>query len=244
MTKKLFLLLFYTLLVSVSMATAQQKKYRFTDEMCEYEGVYNTHLYNEQELKDTHSLYYGESWLLGYGSPHKDSPDDTKQLLTQLADDYAKKRNVLRGFKVIDKPIFTLFRDSLILSLDEEYKAKSTILKAYLNSASILQYKTSDCCNTRYAIPLSKGGEVLLEAYKQLTLDQMKKNAAPQLLYKQYQQNLASPDKYEKAFAYVVTYGWWNCVNSSIPRPKYDPQFMETYQSLFTKVTTIYCDEP
>jgi len=241
---KLISSLFCTFLISFSIATAQQKSYRFIDETCEYVGTYNTRLYSEQQLRDTHTLYYGESWLLDTGNPSQDNPASTKQQLASLNADYLHKLGVLKGFKIIDKPIFTTFRDSLILSLNEEYKAKNAFLNAYITPESILTFPASEHWQSNYAIPLSKGGAALLQAYKQLTLEQMDRNADPQGLYKRYEESVASPERYKRAFGEVINYGWWNCVNASIPRPTYGPHYMDAYKDLFIKVKTIDCDEP
>ncbi|MGJ1363012.1 hypothetical protein ACR79B_12540 [Sphingobacterium spiritivorum] len=238
---KLFLSLFLCLFFST--AFAQHKKFKFIDELCEYEGTYDSKKYTEQQLKDTYNLYYGESWLLS-AADHRHRSKPTEQVLSELKTEYQTKRAKLKGFQLVKNPVFISFRDSLILSMDQEYLAKSALVKALKDPKALLEYKAPDSCAINYTKPLVEGGEALLKAYEVLTKYQMKNNGDPQRLYNIYLENIQSSKKYESAFKEVLIYGWWNCVNHFIPRPTYDARFSENYHKLFIKVDTLDCDEP
>jgi hypothetical protein len=117
-------------------------------------------------------------------------------------------------------------------------------MQAYNDPRVLGQYKEAPACKTKYADPLIKGGEDLLNAWRMVNERSRKRNSDPDRVRREYEKKLASPDRMQFAFIEVIGFGWYNCAIALIDHVSYDEKPAIEFKKLFKKVKTIGCDEP
>lgn len=214
--------------VSVS---AQEKIFKFNDELCVYEGVFDSSSVTEKQLSDTYKL------VQGYYDIYTDQEHE-------LEDTYQNTRTELLNLKIANSTYFKKLRDSLVNFLDLTYKVKKAEFAAKNgNKDFLLHLYQKNPIVKFYSEALFKGGKDLFVAYEYLTKEQMKNNADPERLWEEYITNIKSDQADELAFNRVLTYGWWNAVNHQLPHVNNDGTQFKEFLKLFLEVTTIDCDE-
>ncbi|WP_196938739.1 hypothetical protein [Sphingobacterium pedocola] len=227
-SKFIYIILFSTML---NFVYAQEKSIVFADELCTYEGVYDSGKYTENELKDTYELIKGV--FFSYNSDKE-----------EMEDSYAEIKNKLATLSIVKEPFFQSLLDSTLLYLDRTYEAKLIQLEAEDNPRALLRLYQDDAEIRQYAEALVDRETKLLESYAYLTKKQMETNGDPERLWDNYQFNIAQANKYDLAFDYVLVYGWWNAVNHQLPHISYDGRQSQAFEKLFVRLETLDCDEP
>ena len=64
------------------------------------------------------------------------------------------------------------------------------------------------------------------------------------MLQQRFDERYASADRDKWALIEVLSFGWWNCVNSSIPYVDSDGTPEQEFKKLFVKVVEKDCEEP
>lgn len=211
---------------------AQRAVLHFEDELCQYEGIYDTHKYTAKQLQDTYRLTRGEFGYFG--------GDNT----ADLALNYKRQTAGIRQLQLVPIPFFKSLRDSMLDYFDQNYIMQRVRLEAKANPSLLLEYHQDRQEVKFYSEALVKGGEQLMEAYESLIRKQMAKNSDPDRLWRQFTNDSAASDNISRAFKYVLEYGWWNAVNAVIPHVNYDGRQLEAFRELFVEVKTLNCDEP
>jgi hypothetical protein len=99
----------------------------------------------------------------------------------------------------------------------------------------------ADACVQRFAPPLTAGGDDLLRTWRAVNEESRRKNASPENMRKQFEEQMASADKFRYAQVEVMTFGWWNCVNARIERGD-RVAASKNFWKLFRRVKKIACD--
>lgn len=203
----------------------------FEDELCLYKGYYDKDKYTEQQLKNSHQL----TMVMLYFSGDN---------LNQLRENYEDLKKKLTDLRLVNQKVFLDARDSMLRYIDESYEIQQLRIKAE-DDPKVLFCKFQENEKVKkYTEALNQDEGLLLKAYEDLTKEQMENNAYPEGLWRKYQANIQREDRYEIAFDYVLTYGWWNQVNRLIYHYPHDGSIGEFFFKLFEKVVTIDCDEP
>lgn len=227
--------IFSTLFLGIALsgtAHAQVKTLLFEDELCSYKGFYDTKKYTERQLKDTYTLVTSNSYVGDEGT------------LAEMTVRYTAEIDRLKKLQIANSSYFKGLQQDVLNYVQQTFALKKVQKQAKQNPQALTTAVKEGGAAYTYGLALQKGGNELLASYKALTLQQMKNNAVPDRLWDQYTANMARPDKLEKAFAYVLVYGWWNSANNEVHHVEYDGTQFEQYQKLFTKIETIDCDEP
>ena len=231
MSKLFFQFLVGLLLIFSWQVNAQEKSFLFEDELCRYEAFYDSTKYSEKQLNDTFKL------TQGYFNIYTEDEQ-------QLDDTYKLSKKEILGFQIVKNPYFNTLRDSIVQFLDWTYRIKKIEFAARKGKTKdLLKYFQKNSTVKLYSEALHKGGDDLMEAYEHLTKEQMKNNAAPEVLWNEYVKNSKSGQAQQLAFEQVLSYGWWNAVNHELPHINMDGSQMEEFQKLFSRVKTIDCDE-
>ena len=204
--------------------------YRFEDGFCRYKGYYDASKFSDRQLDDTYALV--ESMLYFDG-----------ETLEDLTSNYNTLKGAIKAYDLVNHKKFVAARDSIIRYLEESYHIQKLQLQAMDDPAVLRSAFEDDSLSKVYTTALNEGGDSLLECYQQLVKEQMEHNANPEELWSLCQSNLQLDEKYDIAYDYVLTFGWWNRVNNLIYHYDNDGTLERGFHDLFERVVTEDCDE-
>ena len=230
-----------------SAVTAQTRTFKWTDELCEYSGTYDSKKYNEVQLRNTHRLLLGHDLQLGsVGATVWKYEDIAKQDPASVEAKYKDLIDELEHFEYVSTPFTDAVRAARLKEVRQLYQLIRTTMAAYNDPSVIRKYQGAEACKLNYGEPLIAGGESLIAAWRKVNLDSQSKNAAPALLQKRWDEQNASPDRLKFALVETMSFGWWNCANQEIKysSEEFDPRADKEFKKLFIRARTIRCDEP
>jgi hypothetical protein len=116
---------------------------------------------------------------------------------------------------------------------------------AYTEPKNLANYKGAEACKVKFAEPIMAGGDTLLTAWRKQNEIARANNGDPERVRKEFEAELASPQKFEYARLEMLTFGWWNCVNATIVQEtgSQDGTNQKQFEKLFKKLTS-ECEEP
>lgn len=216
----------------LNFAIAQTKTWTFDDELCTYKGYYNSKKYTEQQLIDTYNLFRTSHYVHDKGT------------FEELTVRYDSVITSVENLQIVQTHYFQRLKKDVLRYLRETYALKKVQKKAKEEPESLITAVEKDTQAREYAEALHKGGDDLLEAYEHVIKEQMKNNSTPEYLWHNYEATMKHADRLDRAFDYVLVYGWWNSANDSVHHINYDGTQMHQFHKLFVKVDTLDCDEP
>jgi|SRR5690606_19454741 hypothetical protein len=222
----------FTLVSVISTALAQTKIWTFDDELCTYKVYYDSKKYTEQQLHDTYSLFRTSHYVPDNGT------------LEELCARFDSAIHRVENLQIVQTSYFQHLKKDVLRYLQETSALKKVQKKAKEEPQSLITAVQEGTQARKYAEALHKGGDDLLEAYEQVIKEQMKKNSTPEYLWHNYETTMRRVDRLDRAFDYVLVYGWWNSANHLVHHINYDGTQMAQFQKLFIKVETLDCDEP
>lgn len=236
------------ILVQAFAADAQTlKKFRWSDYSCEYESVYDARKYSETQLKDTIKLFTSALYN-DFSSAFSSTPDKIEEVekldVATLKREYAAKREALEKLNVIPTPYWKEYHQKKLRELERFYDLARVTMLAYKNPSVISQYEFADACVAKYANPLLNGGEDLIKIWREVNVESRKNNASPERLLRRFEEQNASPDRFEYARLEVMSFGWWNCANNLVPHVPDDGTALANFKKLFRRTRVIECEEP
>ncbi|WP_146113642.1 hypothetical protein [Sphingobacterium gobiense] len=216
----------------LSSAFAQTKAWGFNDELCTYKGYYDSKKYTDVQLADTYKLFRTSHYVHDEGT------------LEELTVRYDSVIRSVENLKIVQVSYFQRLKKDVLRYLLETADLKKTQKKAKEKPQLLIAAVKEGTRAREYAEALHQGGDRLLEAYEQVTKEQMKNNSTPAYLWHNYENTMKRADRLDRAFDYVLVYGWWNSANHLVHHINYDGTQMEQFQKLFVKVDIVDCDEP
>lgn len=224
---------------------AQAKKFRWTTELCEFEGTYDSTKYTEAQLRNTQKLLSSLGVVPLFTDSTVGSYGDIKNLsLDELDKEYEMSFNELKNLEIVKTEYWETLRQKKLKEMEQSYKLKRITIQAYTNPGLLKQYTGAGVCVKKYADPIINGGNELLKAWRAVNEESRKTNGAPERVRRIFEQEYNSPDKLKYALIEVMAFGWWNCANHTIEYVEFDENYEKNYRKLFKRVKTIYCDEP
>ena len=239
-----YLFLLVTLLL-VSASFGQVKTFTWQAELCEYKGTYDSKKYTEQQLSDTLKLVYDYELGLNYNAAVFRLDAIPELDVNELDREYKEKRQAILDLKLVNSPYWEKARQAKLSELDQYYALSRPTMLAYTEPKNLLDYKGAEECKIRFAEPIIAGGDKLLDAWRKQNEAARLKNGDPERVRREFEAELASPQKFEYARLEMLTFGWWNCVNATIVQDtgSQDGTHQKQFEKLFKKVTSV-CDEP
>lgn len=232
-------------ILTQTLSFGQTNKFKWTTELCEYEGTYDTNKYSDTQLKNTYKLWFSEYFRIS--TPYSVwYPQHIEKLnVDSLDNEYQKKSDELRHLDIVKTPFWEAYRQRKLKDLDEVYKLGRITLLGYKNPDTLRQYAIADTCIKKYVDALISGGDKLLETWRQIHEQQLINNGSPEKLNAKFNEQFNSTDKYKYAQVDVMNFGWWNCAIKFMDYSVVtDPKGWENFDKLFKKIKTIECDEP
>lgn len=225
-------------------AAAQQKVFKWSDELCDYQGTYNSRKFSATQLKDTAKLFSYKGLPLTK-TPTVFHPDDLDRLdLEGLNKEYAAILSELGSLDIVPVPYWQEQRRLKIAELKQVYELSNVSIRGYTDPHVLNELSGSAACKTKFAAPLIAGGDTLINVWRNLNVERRENNADPASRRREFERELASADAIKFARVYVMAFGWWNCANENIKYIDYDGTQEREFRKLFVRVKTVKCDEP
>lgn len=243
MRKIAFIFVISILATSVS---AQLKKHRWESESCIFEGTYDAKSYTATQLKNTYRLWETQEFDLNTVNATAFKIEDIGKLQTveSLEADFRRKTDALQKLDIVKTPYWTEFKKRKLKSLEQQLEQARSAVLAYSQPAELKKLTFADACVQKFADPLIKGGDDLLNIWRVVNEDSRQKNADPERLRRRFETELASDDRLKYAQVEVITFGWWNCVNRFVDRGDDYDIMSKNYKKLFKKIRRFDCEEP
>jgi hypothetical protein len=241
--KKLFL--FALLLFAVS-AQAQTKTFRWSSELCDHVGTYDSKKYTEAQLRDTMKLMDYTMTSLSKSYPHVWKWEDIEKLdVAALDAEYKVKTEKLKALNVAAIPYFQNAKNAQIKELEQRYALGRAQLLAFRTPEVLRDYPAAEACKAKYVEPLIKKDESLLKVWLDVNMDSRSRNGDPARLKRAFDAEMASPDKIQFAIIEVMGFGFGNCANALIERDEgaNDGSHEAAFRKLFSRVRD-NCSEP
>ncbi|AFD09266.1 hypothetical protein [Solitalea canadensis] len=229
--------------ITSSLTFAQTKTFKWTTELCNYEGVYDVSKVTEQQLKNTYDLWFNNAYTLQTDATVW-KPEELPNLsLDRLNKEYTTNVNKLKELDIVKLPCWEKLKEETIKEIEECYKLKAVTIKAYNHPEVLKEYSQGPGECQKYADALIAGGDKMLAVWKEMEETQCKTNASPQNCVDRFMNLYNSSQKMEYAKIRLMAFGWWNCNNQQIPYLSRDVKMEEEFQKLFKNVK-FECDEP
>lgn len=239
--KPILSVLFFILVFSTSGYSQKNKTFKWADDCCEYEGSYDPSKVTEAQLKNTFNLFF---W--GYTLETRQCAFELKNVgklnIDSLTNEYARKTLQVSNLKILEGEYWENLRKDVIKQLNQEFYAKKITLLAHADPSILLTYSGRDSCLIKYGNAIAAGGDLILEAWRELLEDQCSRNADPGRLRREFDEQYNSSDKYKYALVELLTFGWWNCINHSIEYTylKYTDAYPK-FKDEFTHIKELGC---
>lgn len=238
------ILLTVILILCQTTAFAQTKKFRWTTDLCEFEGTYDTKKYTAAQLENTVKLFYSE-FSLNAIDPTPREFEKIKLLDVKILDaEYAAKSNALKRLNIVKNDYWETRRQARLKELEQVYQLSRATILGHTNPAKLNEVKFAGACAAKYANPLISGGDELLKIWLVVNEEGRRRNGDPARIERIFNEQFNSPERFQYAHIEVMTFGWWNCANGFIERDDNGGDVFEEFKKLFKRTKTIYCDEP
>lgn len=240
-----FLMIAMLLLAAAAVpARAQNRTFKWETALCEMTGTYNAKKVSKRRLADTVKLMTQYSSMGLSTSATVFKPEDLPSLnVAELDAEYKEKSAEVAALQVIASPFWVEQQKAKLTELKQYYDLSRITIRGHADPRVLLEYSGADQCKTKYARPLIAGGDALLKAWRLVNEDSRTKNSDPERLRREFERQLASPDKMKFALVEVMTFGWWNCANASIEYVQQDESQEREFEKQFTRIRRD-CDEP
>lgn len=235
--------IFLSCFISSPIAFAQAKTFKWTTELCTYEGSYDASKITEQQLKDTYDLWYSGSFTLQTDATVWKPEEVAKLSLEALDKEYTANIKRLKELHLGKLPFWEKLREETIKELEESYKLKTVTIKAYQQPEVLKEYTQGSVDCQKYADAIISGGEKMLAVWKEMEESQCQTNASPQDCVARFMNLYNSSQQMEYAKIRLMAFGWWNCSNQQIPYVSRDEKMEKEFLKLFKNVK-FECDEP
>lgn len=217
---------------------------KWETDICWFEYTYNKNRYSEAELKGTLELLNMVGGLQLDVNATAFNPDQIEGLdtLEELDSEYRKKKKALKSLKIVNHPFWIGVKQTMLREMKDEYDLVRIGMQAYTNPDVLKGNRFSDVCPELVAALTDKDTTQLMVEWKKLVLEQCNKNGYPESLMKRYRDAYDSPDRIMQARTYLITFGWHNRVNKTLPNLRHDEKLNNKFDELFLK-TDFECDE-
>jgi hypothetical protein len=218
--------------------------FKWESELCEHENTFNTRLYNLEELKGTLNLLNMVGSLMLEINGTAFNPDQIEDLdtLEELDLEYQKKKKALQNLKIVNEPFWKEVKKKMLQEMKDEYDLVRIGIQAYTDPNALKGNRFSNVCPDIVAALTGKDTLLFISTWKALVVEQCKSNGSPEYLMKKFDEENSDPNRMMYARVRLITFGWHNRVNGTIPNLVHDEKLNDKFDQLFMK-THAECDE-
>lgn len=221
----------------------QTRTFKWTNQVCDLTGTYNSKKYTPRTLSDTVKLWRDHASVMDADATVFTLEDLPKLSVAKLDAEYKRTAAAIAALQIVATPYWVSQRKAKLAELKQVYELSRVTIRGHTDPRALMELTGVDECKTKYAAPLVAGGDALLAAWRRVNEESRRNNSDPERLRRRYEEQLASPDRMKYALVEVMTFGWWNCANQSIKYVEYDGSQEREFEKLFVRVRR-HCDEP
>ena len=224
------------------------KTYTWDDELCHYTCKYDSTLVSYRQLRNSYDLgYQTDRFEIRTQTTASVIGDIEKLNVDSLDNEFERKINDLKSLEVINTKYWLNLKQKKILELTKVYELSKLQILGY-TYPDTLNYKGCPIECKKYIVGLVKGGDELLKVWMELHNELIKRqkkigasNETIEFLNNKFSEKYNSVDNLSYAQMDVISFGWWNTINSTISRVNTD-DFQTEYRKNFTDMKE-ECDE-
>ena len=217
--------------------------FTWTTELCENTGTYDSKKYSKEQLKNTYDLWFTFSGVALETKTNPHSIEDINELsVAKLTSEYNAKKAYYNR-EIIPVPFWNKIKQQRLQELEDEYELRKITIEAYTKPSNLLNNRFSKNCEEYARILSSKDTIKLLDTWKNFVEKQKDKNADPEKVMESFYTKYNSKNRILYAKIELITYGWWNCANSTISRINDDGTMEKEFNKIFSNIKA-ECDEP
>lgn len=212
-------------------------------DLCSKSGSFDTKKYKKTELYNTLALlnrYYNGS-NLNTKSIVFDYKDISNLDSMALELEYTTLKNRFQSMSIIQQMPWIKLKQTIMNALKEDYDIKRTEMMAYRYPEVLLSHPYSAGCPEMVEALYNLDTFYIFEAWRNLKINQSKKNADPQRILDEYQFQNKLPERLEIAKTELITFGW-PCKDRFNDLNDYN-LYEEAFDRLFLSVR-MECSEP
>lgn len=237
--------LFILLLALSSAVLGQKAQFTWSEPMCEFTATYDQSKYPKKQIEDTRKLIdFGMGLPLQTDQSVFDIEDLGSLDVNALDEEYKEVLRMLEELTPVNNEYFRELKERHIRTLKASYRLKRITLLAHTDAKVLKEASDLEACFVKWGKAVIAGGDELTGAWKTLHAEQMERNGRPDMLQARFDQRYGSPERLKWALTEVLNFGWWNCVNESIPYVDNDGTPEEEFRKLFVSIDKEECEEP
>jgi len=238
-------------------AIAQAQTYEWEEALCSMKGDFNSKKYTAKQVDNS---YYVMNQLSHSNLDSLLVPESNAQLhqisysdVDALDAEYAQVKDNVEKLQIV--PQAQTYKRDLLKTIEGEYTTRKLVLLAYVDPAEAIKQSPAMC--TTYIEPLLQSESAIQNRWRQAVDDEIREQVTdyadhPDLILSErdrvtqrYEEEKAA-NAYLKARSNLISYRFYNCVNSTIYHLDVDE--LSTYKdklsdSLFGKSFRQVCDE-
>ncbi len=219
--------------------------FNWESELCTHKSKFNARLYTEEELRGTLKLLnMVGSLMLSEVNTTAFEPSQIEDLssLKELDVAYQKKKKALQDLKIVNDPFWKGIKKAMLQEMKDEYDLTRIGMQAYTNPAVLKGNRFSNVCPDIVTALNSKDTSLVMTAWRKLVVEQSKSNGSPENVMRQFEEESNAPDWLLYARVQLITFGWHNKVNRTLPNTVHDEKLNNKFDRLFQE-THSECDE-
>jgi hypothetical protein len=224
-------------------ASGQVRTFNYELYGCKFRATYDAKKYTSRQLRDTVKLIESipSVPLMTNATPFTLAEIDRLDVAA-LDNEYRSVSREINALRMVPTPYFEKLKARRLAGLERMYELSRSSILSYKTPSSLSTVTWAPACSAKYAKPLITGGDDLLAIWLEVNMQSREKNASPERIRREYEQQLASPDRMRYARAEVMAFGWWNCANEKIDYGDSERDHHEDeLKKLFKKVRMLYC---
>jgi hypothetical protein len=211
-------------------------------ELCANVGTFDPKRHTKEQLRNTFTLWFGGLQLTARATAFEIN-DIALIDLPGLDREYQTKKQRLATLPIVNDPYWHSLRQTRLLELENEYELARAAGRAYTDPAALRQGKFARTCPEFANILNSADTAAQMRFWEKFEVQESKKNGDPGWVMRQFRENRRSPERLRHFRVRVITFGWANCVNATLPHTSYTEEMRAKYDALFSKIQS-ECDEP
>jgi hypothetical protein len=230
--------------VSDTASSATTSTFVWTTELCENKGSYDSLKYSREQLQNTYDLWFRFSGIALETDGTANKPEEISKLdANKLASEYQKQKKYFSQMVIVNVPYWQKLKEQRIQELEDEYELKKITIESYSNPAVLNTNRFSKSCPDFVKALTSKDTAELMAFWKSFAEKQSLKNGSPESYMARFYENFNADNRLVYAKIDLITYGWWNCVNQTLPHRSRDEEVEAEFDKLFSNIKR-ECDEP
>jgi hypothetical protein len=205
-------------------------------DMCQFTGRYNPRRYSKAQLDNVHRLMLSGSTMVFTSNATVHRPADLARLsLDTLRAQYERGIKRIRSMRVVPQPTWVRLKKQAIQEIEDDYQAHKLYIEAFRNPAVLLSKSPENC--KKYIQGLATQNDSLtLSNWRDFVKEQGQLTGSSEPYASRGNAEADLSEQLLHAKIDLLTYGWFNCVNTTIRRVQRNQELDEQFNRLFTNV--------